>query len=180
MIRFSEHNPEVLYAIDPIVQVDRADIEAMVARAEQNPRRRIRLCTHRDTRDPLHEMLIVHTRDTYVRPHKHVVKSEAFHIISGAVDVVLFDDVGKILAFVPMGDYASGRKFYYRLADSLYHTLLIHSDRIIFHEVTNGPFNRGDTLFAPWSPEIDDVDAAREFMKKLSGEVGHSVARGPQ
>jgi cupin fold WbuC family metalloprotein len=180
MIRFREHNPEVLYASDPIVQVDRADIEAMVARAEQNPRRRIRLCAHKDTRDTLHEMLIVHTSDTYVRPHKHLTKSEAFHIISGTVDVVLFDEVGKIVAVVPMGDYASGRKFYYRLADPLYHTLLVRTAQIIFHEITSGPFDRADTLFAPWSPEIDDADTAREFMKKLSDEVGHLMAREPR
>ncbi len=178
MIRFHEHNPEVLYASDPIVQVDRADVEAMVARAEQNPRRRIRLCAHKDTRDTLHEMLIVHTSDTYVRPHKHLAKSEAFHIISGTVDVVLFDEAGKIVALVPMGDYACGRKFYYRLADPLYHTLLIHSNRLVFHEITNGPFDRADTLFAPWSPEIDDGDGAREFMKKLADEVQLLMARG--
>lgn len=176
MIRFREHNPEVLYVSDPIVQVDRADIEAMVARAEQNPRRRIRLCAHKDTSDTLHEMLIVHTRETYVRPHKHLAKSEAFHVISGTVDVVLFDEAGQIVVVVPMGDYTSGRKFYYRLADSLYHTLLIHSDRMVFHEITNGPFDPADTMFAPWSPPIDDSDAAREFMKKLSGEVGHFMA----
>jgi cupin fold WbuC family metalloprotein len=177
MIRFSQENPEVLYASDPVVQVDRADVEAMVARAERNQRRRIRLCTHRDTRDTLHEMLIVHTSDTYVRPHKHLAKSEAFHLISGAVDVVLFDEVGKIVAVVPMGDYASGLKFYYRLADPVYHTLLIRSDRIVFHEITNGPFDRADTVFAPWSPDIDDDDAAREFMKKISDQVGNLMAR---
>lgn len=180
MIRFREQNPEVLYACDPIVQVDRADVEAMVARAEQNPRRRIRLCTHKDTRDTLHEMLIVHSRDTYVRPHKHQAKSEAFHVISGTADVVLFDDGGKIVAVVPMGDYASGRKFYYRLADPQYHTLLIRSDRLIFHEITNGPFDRADTRFAPWSPAIDDGGASREFMKRLSDEVGLWMARGPR
>src|SRR5690349_10928404 len=125
MIRTRQENPEVLYASDPVVQVDRADVEAMVVRAEQNQRRRIRLCTHKDTRDTLHEMLIVHTRDTYVRPHRHLAKSEAFHIISGILDVALFDEAGRIVTVVPMGDYASGRKFYYRLADPVYHTLLI-------------------------------------------------------
>jgi len=171
MTRFREHNPEVLYASDPIVEVDREDIEALAARAEKNERGRIRLCTHRDTRDTLHEMLIVHARDTYVRPHKHRGKSEAFHLISGVTDVVLFDDSGRITAVVPMGDYASGRKFYYRLADPIYHMLLVRSDRVIFHEITNGPFDRADTLFAPWSPEIDDRDGARTFIKKLADEV---------
>jgi cupin fold WbuC family metalloprotein len=178
MIKFREHNPEVLYASDPIVQVDRGDIEALAARAEKNERGRIRLCTHRDTRDTLHEMLIVHARDTYVRPHKHRAKSEAFHVISGVADVVLFNDSGSITTVVAMGDYASGRKFYYRLANPIYHMLLIRSDQVVFHEITNGPFDRADTLFAAWSPEIDDRDAAREFMKKVSDGAEEWKAKG--
>src|SRR2546426_4697246 len=142
MIRYREHNAEVLYAEDPVVKVDRQDIEFLARRAAQNPRKRIRLCTHKDTNDKLHEMLIVHARDCYVRPHKHTAKSEAFHVICGLVDIVLLDDNGNVIEVVAMGDYASGRKFYYRLADPLYHTLLIRSDYVIFHEITNGPFNR--------------------------------------
>ena len=171
MIRFREHNSEVLYAEDPVVKVDRQDIDFLVKRAAQNPRKRIRLCAHEDTNDKLHEMLIVHARDCYVRPHKHLAKSEAFHIIQGTVDVVLLDDSGKVVEVVPMGDYASGRKFYYRLADPFYHTLLIRSDWLVFHEITNGPFKRDDTIFAPWSPELDDVAGAKQFMEELERKV---------
>jgi cupin fold WbuC family metalloprotein len=173
MSRFREHSPEVLYAEDPVVKVDRQDIEMLVQRASQNPRKRARLCTHKNTNDKLHEMLIVHARDCYVRPHKHLAKSEAFHVISGLVDIVLLDDDGKIIEVVPMGDYASGRKFYYRLADPYYHTLLIRSDWVIFHEITNGPFKREDTIFAPWSPVETDTAGVREFVAGLTRSVGN-------
>jgi cupin fold WbuC family metalloprotein len=93
------------------------------------------------------------------------------------VDVVLFDDSSNITTVVAMGDYASGRKFYYRLADPTYHMLLIRSDQVVFHEITNGPFDRADTLFAPWSPEIDDRDAARKFMMKVSDQVAEWRAK---
>jgi len=84
---------------------------------------------------------------------------------------VLLDDSGKVVEVVPMGDYASGRKFYYRLADPFYHTLLIRSDWLVFHEITNGPFKRDDTIFAPWSPELDDVAGAKQFMEELERKV---------
>jgi hypothetical protein len=43
----------------------------------------------------------------------------------------------------------------------------------VFHETTNGPFNRADTIFAPWSPEEDDVVAVRAYVEKLKQQVGH-------
>jgi cupin fold WbuC family metalloprotein len=176
MIPFREHNAEVLYAEDRIVKVDRQDIEFLVARAAKNPRQRIRLCAHKDVNDKLHEMLIVHARDCYVRPHKHLAKTESFHIIDGVVDIVLLDETGRIIEVVPMGGYSTGRKFFYRLADPYYHTLLIRSDHVVFHEITNGPFDRGDTMFAPWSPELEDVSGAARFMKELARQVEHHVA----
>jgi cupin fold WbuC family metalloprotein len=135
-------SPEVLYAEDPIVTVDAGDIDAMKRAAEGNPRRRIRLCAHRSVDVPVHEMLIVHTSDTYVRPHKHLGKSESFHVIDGDVDVVIFSDDGRVADVIPMGPFQSGRRFFYRIADPLYHTLLIRSSVLVFHEATTGPFKR--------------------------------------
>jgi len=177
MIRFREHNAEVLYAEDPIVRVDRDDIKFLVERAAQNPRKRIRLCAHKDVTDKLHEMLIVHARECYVRPHKHLAKSESFHVISGIVDIALLNETGNLVDVIPMGDYASGREFYYRLADPRYHTLLIRSDYVVFHETTNGPFNRADTIFAPWSPDLEDTAGAKRFLEELDQKVQRHLAK---
>jgi cupin fold WbuC family metalloprotein len=113
-------------------------------------------------------MLIVHTRETYVRPHKHPGKSESFHLIEGEVDIVFFDNEGKMTDVIAMGDYSSGKTFYYRIATPIYHTLLIRSDVIVFHEATNGPFRPQEMVFAPWEPDPTDSLAVSEFIRRLA------------
>lgn len=166
-MRVKAVNDEVLYPDEPIVVLDRVDIDTLKHAAALAVRRRSRLCAHRDVDDRVHEMLIVHPRGTYVRPHRHPGKTESFHVIEGTVDVVIFDDQGELATVMQMGDFASGRPFYYRMADPLYHTLLIRSDVLVFHETTSGPFNRADTVFAPWSPDDGDGAAARGFLEAL-------------
>jgi len=170
-MRTKTESAEVLYADDRIVTVDSAGIADLKRAAENNERRRIRLCTHRRVDDRLHEMVIVHALDTYVRPHKHLGKSESFHVIEGDVDVVLFDDDGGVSDFIPMGAFASGRPFFYRIAAPRYHTLLIRSDVLVFHETTGGPFRRDDTVFAPWAPEDGDAAAVSRFLADLEVRV---------
>lgn len=168
---FRELSEEVLVADVPLVQISRGDIEMLKERARSTPRRRIRICAHRTTDDPLHEMLIVHGADAYVRPHKHPGKSESIHVIEGTATVVFFEDTGAVSEMLRVGDYSSRRQFYVRIAEPVFHTLLIDSDVLVFHEVTNGPFRREDTVFAPWSPEEEDVAAATAFRRRLAEAV---------
>jgi cupin fold WbuC family metalloprotein len=165
---------EVVYSDDLSTNVSCHDIENLVQRALSATRRRARLCVHKDVQDPLHEMLIVHTRDAYVRPHKHLNKVESLHIIEGVADLVLFDEEGAVTAFTHMGDYPSGLVFFSRISEPCYHTLLIRSERLVFHEVTEGPFNRADTMFAPWSPEDSDLSAAEKYVEQLSSQLRKS------
>lgn len=161
-------NPEVLYSdAEPVVAVEHGDIDYLKQQALHNPRQRIRLCTHSGTDDRLHEMLIVHQRATYVRPHKHPGKTESVHIIEGLVDIVLFNEDGQVEGVLSMGDYASGKLFYYRMARPVFHTLLIRSEVLVFHEITNGPFDRSDTVFASWAPEEGDESAVTAFKAKV-------------
>lgn len=167
LARIKERTTEVL-TVGPGVVVFGADEVALVAtRAVQAPQRRARVCAHREGADPLHEMIIALHRETYIRPHKHLGKSESFHVIDGLVDVVLFDDVGAILRILSIGAYGSGRPFYYRLSDPVFHTLVVRSEVLVMHETTNGPFRRDDAVFAPWAPSGDDAGSARIFMRDL-------------
>ena len=81
------------------------------------------------------------------------------------------DDAGNITEVTSLGNHASGRCFYHRITEPRYHTLRISSDTLIFHEVTNGPFNRQDTLWAPWAPKREEISAATEYMGKLDRAV---------
>lgn len=176
-LRIRQENPEVFYPDESIVVVRRGDIEALIAQSARNPRKRARLCTHSAVDKKIHEMLIVHEKGIYVRPHKHLNKSESFHIIGGEVDIILFDEDGAITRVMPMGAYESGLGFYYRLSEPVYHTLLIRSDVVVFHEATGGPFNREETVFPPWAPEEQDQAAVQEFTARTEREV-LTVARG--
>ncbi len=171
MLRFKQINEEVLFGDEPVIKVGREDIQWLKQQAERNRRKRVRLCAHRDVDDELHDMLIVHTKDTYVRPHKHLTKSESFHVIEGAADLAMFDEIGRLVEVVRMGDYSSGRVFYYRLSDPCYHTLLIRSDFLVFHEAANGPFRRVDTVLAPWSPDESDESAQTDFIHRLARAI---------
>lgn len=163
--------PEVLYSVAESTIVDAGGIAELKQRASTNPRRRIRLCAHRNATDALHEMLIVHERDAYVRPHKHVGKPESMHIIEGAADLVVMDDDGVPRRVVQMGDYASGKAFYHRIDAAAYHTLLIRSDVLVFHETTSGPFRREETVFAPWAPDGNDTRAADDYRAALAKRI---------
>ena len=177
-MRTKKFNDEVLFADEPIVKVGQLDVESLKELAAKNPRKRVRLCAHDGVEDGLHEMFIIHTNDTYVRPHKHLNKSESIHVLEGTVDVVIFDEDGDITEVTQLGDYSSGRQFFHRMSDPRFHTLIINSDTVAFHETTNGPFNPKDTIWAPWAPASDEENEAQasEFLvmmrAKIQGIVG--------
>lgn len=167
-----EISAEVLVADAPIVTLTRDDVAGLKARASKNPRRRVRVCAHRSVDDAVHEMLIVMAHGCYIRPHKHVGKSESFHVVDGALDVVVFDEEGQVTQVLPLGDYSSGGRFYYRSDVELYHTVFIRSAVAVLHESTRGPFRPSDNVLAPWAPDEKDALAVAEFLSKLGRAVG--------
>ena len=171
MIRIREENPGVFYADESLVQLTRDEINFLASRVEKTPLRRIRLCAHQNVKDLLHEMFIVHSRNTYIRPHRHLGKSESLLVLDGQADVVFFNDKGRISNVVLLGEYGSGHTFFYRIDDAVYHSLVIHTDTLAFKEATTGPFNRADSEFAPWSPDSADVEGARRYTAELAGAV---------
>lgn len=157
---------EVFYCAAPLVRLNDTALATLKALAQRTRRKRARICTHPDTKNALHEMIILHARGAYVRPHRHLGKSESFHVIEGEADIILFDEDGRVEHIIPMGEHASGKHFYYRLNSFSFHTLIIHSDLFIFHETTNGPFRPEDTSFATWAPEESDSVSVERFLNQ--------------
>jgi cupin fold WbuC family metalloprotein len=151
-IKLRKVNDEVFVAEAQIVRMGARQISFLKQQAARNARGRARICAHRSNHDSLHEMLIAISAESYIHPHKHLSKIESFHIVEGAVDVIMFDDAGSVIDVIELGDISTGRNFYYRLSDSVFHTLLIHGDFLVVHEVTNGPFVREETILAPFAP----------------------------
>lgn len=169
-IGFRIFNSEVLFATDPVVTVDHRSINFLKEQSQGIGRKRIRLCAHKDTQDPLHEMFIVHTKDTYVRPHKHL-RGESFHVVEGQSDVIVFTDNGAITSVIRLGDYRSGLPFYYRLEEPCFHTVIIRSDILVFHETKQGPFNPAETVYAPWAPNGDERMSRDSYLHRLALDI---------
>jgi cupin fold WbuC family metalloprotein len=166
-----KESEEVYIALDPIVRLGSDEVAFLKGIASRSPRRRARICAHKSNDDKLHEMLIAIAGDSYIRPHKHFGKSESFHIVEGMVDVAVFDDAGKLLDVVELGAPGSGRRFFYRLSESAFHTLVIRSDFLVMHEVTNGPFDPKQSAAAAFAPEESDRPGAQAYMQKVAAEV---------
>jgi cupin fold WbuC family metalloprotein len=159
-------NDAVLVSLSEVTVVGPSEFERVKRMARENPRGRARICAHATPEDPLHEMLLAILGGYYIRPHAHLGKSESFHIIEGGLTIALFEDNGRIRQLVDLsadGDHAR----YYRLAAPRFHTVIPWGDIVVFHETTNGPFDRKDTLFADWAPDETENEAGQAFLKDL-------------
>jgi cupin fold WbuC family metalloprotein len=162
---------EISVATGGVVRVRASDLVTVVERGKASPRKRARLCTHPDSADSLHEMMICLAHGTYVRPHRHTGKSESFHIIEGELDVVLFADDGTIREVIHMRPFHTGCVFFYRLMENCFHTVLVNSPHVLFHETTNGPFDPADTEFAAWAP-AEGEDRVADYVATLHKLAG--------
>ena len=153
-----EESQEVYYTSAPVAIAGRAEVEALKSAARRNPRLRCRLCTHPSPADGLHEMLIAHHRDAYFHPHLHRGRSVSFYLFDGEMSVVLFHDDGSIASVHDLADASrdGARPSYIRVPEATYYAFLVRSEFAVFFEVTRGPFDRGTTVWADWSPHETD------------------------
>ena len=163
----NKKNSEVYHSKENFFSLSKEDISMLISLAKNTTRGRIRYCSHSSDQEALHEMFIVHPKGAYIRPHKHLDKIESMLVIDGEVDYIMFDDNGKVDNIVNMGDFDTKKPFYQTIRKDKFHTLIIKSEWLVFLEITQGPFNRKDTVFADWSPTEGEKEEIVEFMEKV-------------
>lgn len=171
--RYDRIGEEVCRAKSGVISVSRMDVEYLKSEVYKTVRKRIRLCIHQGDDALLHEMFVVYTGMTYVRANLHVGKDESLHILEGEADFVFFDNEGDILDVVELGDKNTGKNVFVRVPVGVYHTIIMRSDYLVIHEATPGPFNRSDTLWAPWSPVDGDMNSVETYQKRLLERVSN-------
>ena len=145
-------NSEVSYNTEKIFRFSNPLLKKIKKLAKKNKNQKFRICVHKSEKDLVQEMIVVHTSKTYVRPHKHLFKSESLYVIEGKATVIIFNQSGKILKFWEIGDIRSGLPFYYKMDKNIIHTFIFHSKYFVFKETTKGPFKKNHTFFPSWSP----------------------------
>jgi cupin fold WbuC family metalloprotein len=174
-----QQSPEVFLAEGPIATIGAEDIEVLRQAVRNTPKRRVRINAHPGSDDELHEMIIAIEPGSYIRPHKHPGKSEAFHIIEGQVDIVVFSEAGEVERIVSLAAKGGRHPFYYRMSTPHFHTLIIRSDLLVVHEITNGPFLPTGTIYAAFAPEEGDTASAAIFQADLVKRVA-AIQERPQ
>lgn len=133
--------------------------------ADASPLKRARICLHKSSDESLHEMLIVLARGVYIRPHRHINKTESFHLVEGRATVLFFDDSGNVTERVRLAR-SPRSTFIYRIAAPVFHTQIVQSKHLVFYEVTRGPWLPSETEYASWAPEQDGNSYLRSLLKK--------------
>ena len=170
MIKTFKENDEVLYPNEDFVCVSKKDLTLLKQLAYKNVRKRVRLCIHKNPNERLQEMFIVHTKECFVRPHYHINKSESLFVIEGTADLIIFNKFGEIKKVVELSCNTNDGFIFHRQDAGTIHMIIIKSDYFIFHEVTEGPFRRTDTIFPQWAPE-GNLISDNLFIKNLNYET---------
>ena len=171
-----KENKEVYYFKDQnILTLTKRDLSFLKSKVKRTKKKRIRFCFHNNKKDSLHEMVILLQKGTYIRPHMHIQKPESLHIIEGECDVIFFNTNGQIVDIKNISKKKNS-VFYYRLNKPIYHTFVLKSKYVIFHETTTGPLNRSKTKYASWAPDEEKKLAVKKFLNELSMSIkSHKV-----
>ena len=150
--------------------IDEDLFEQVTARAQGAVRRRMNHNFHASAEDNPHRFLNVLLHGTYVRPHRHLEppKSEAFLVLDGVADVVVFSEDGEIQGRYRLGESgAGGKRWGVDVAPGVWHTVVAISERVVCYEVKPGPWEAAsDKEFAAWSPKEGEPEV-EEFLGKL-------------
>ena len=157
-----------------VCAVDTALIEKLKTEALRSPLGRYRICMHHSTEDPMQDMIVVHRRGNYSRPHYHPRAAMSYTMIEGRMDVLIFDDTGAVTQRVRMrchGD-PDGGTVSLHLCEGIVYTPVCLTQTAVFHETLSAPNPQGrETLYAAWSPADDEPERIAAFHRRLGIEA---------
>ena len=143
----------------------------LAAKAAASPRRRAHFNIHASAADPVQRFLVVAQADTYFRPHLHRTNAELATVLKGRLDLITFDEAGRVLARYGIGEGTG--QFAYETDSGTWHTLVPVSGPVAFLEVKQGPYDPATAAdFAAWAPPEGD-DSVPRFQRWLrDAQVG--------
>ena len=151
-------------------------LDELTAKAAASPRRRTHHNLHSSASDPVQRFVVVAQSDSYVRPHRHMTKSELCTVIRGRFDVVIFDAAGAITDRTVVGEGAPN--FAFELPKETWHTLVPLTDGAAFVEVKEGPYDPAVAAeFAAWAPEEGNPATAAFQQWIKTAPVGSRAPR---
>ena len=154
-----------------IVLISQTLVGQAVAESRASERQRTILPFHKSHADSLHRMFNAVQPGTYVQPHRHTLppKPEAFVVLKGAIDFLIFDEAGELRL---VGELVAGSDvFGIDVAAGHFHAFLVRAPDTLLYEVKPGPFApTGDKDFAPWAP-AEGTPEVPDYVNDLERRV---------
>jgi len=156
--------PDVLEGVKLLSQ---ALLDELAAKAAASPRRRAHHNIHASPADPVQRFLVVAGRDSYFRPHRHATRTELAVMVRGRMDVLIFDERGRVLARYGVGE--GTESLAYETLQGAYHTLVPGPAGGAFLEIKEGPYDPAiSSEYATWAPAEGEAEVAK-FLEWLRG-----------
>ncbi len=87
-------------------------LKRLKVKAINSNNKRSRVCIHLSRSSQVQEMIIYALKNSYMPPHKHPAgNSETYHVITGKLDLYLFNTKGKIIKKISLNEYNKKKKF---------------------------------------------------------------------
>lgn len=162
-----ENVQTAIFNTEPVLEVDERLVEDLRQRAWKSPTRRFRLCLHTSIEETVQEMIVVHCRDNYSRPHSHKVPL-TYVVLDGELRVLFFNGTGQVTRSVDLGGDGARKPFALRIGAGIWYMPVCMTPQVVFYETITGPFHRDTTnVWAPWSPNEKDLEGIRAYRQQL-------------
>ena len=66
MLKFKKESAEVIYSKDKLLTLSRKDMSFLEKKSLHSKKKIFRLCAHKNTKDKIHQMFIVHPKNYFV------------------------------------------------------------------------------------------------------------------
>lgn len=151
-----------------IKTVTQEDFKELTATAKEVERKRAHLNIHDSLDANVQRLLIATEPDTYIRPHRHseAHKWEMFMVLAGEIDLLVFNDEGRLLSRTKMS-LTDTRVV--EIPANTWHTYVVQQPGTLAMEVKEGAYTpTPESDFATWAP-AEKTDAAVVFLETLRG-----------
>lgn len=124
----------------------------------------VRICMHSKKQDKHHDMIILLQKKNFYYPHKHLKKTETYHVIKGKMACILFKKNGTKdkVCLLKKNDVI-------RMPFNTFHATVPLSQKVIFHESKNGPFlKKNDSIFPKWAKKFKSKKERELFKAQIN------------
>jgi cupin fold WbuC family metalloprotein len=151
-------------------------LDELAATAAASARGRAHHNIHANADDLVQRFIVVAQRDSYFRPHRHVARAELALVLRGKLELLTFDEHGRLRARHELGEGTANMA--YESPPATWHTLIPAVNGAAFLEIKQGPYDPATaTEFAAWAPAEGAPSVARFQQWLRSARPGEAPPR---